>query len=130
MILTDHISSIRLSHIDPGTIAQPPEEDHSNRIKHSDEGNDIGAIRLREVVPHQVLSNVKVRYNEPDEQQQDGEIDEGEFGVQEQGKVEDALNQIHKVVVPFLNKSQKTLKTQSPLHTFLPHSPPRSPWPA
>lgn len=101
-LLTDHVGGIRFGHIHPFSIPKPAKEDHSDGVEHADQGDDKGAVRLRVVESLQVFGDVEVRHNKPDEQQQHGQIKEGELGVEEQRKVKDGLDQVHKVVVPFL----------------------------
>lgn len=102
LTLTNHVRRIRLGDIHPGPVAEPTEENHSDRVGHADNGDDIRTIRLHETVRDEVLRNVEVGDNKPDEQQQDRHIDEGEFRVEEQREVKDRLEQFHKVIVPFL----------------------------
>lgn len=104
LFLTNHISSIGLRDIHPGTISEPAEYNHSDRIKDTDDRDDQSTVRFVELVTFQVLRYEKVWDNEPGEEQHYRDTDQGELGIEIQGEIEDRLQEIHVLVVPFLEK--------------------------
>lgn len=77
---------------------------HSNGVRSSDGAYDRGGVGFAQSLGHDEIGEIKVRYDEPREQQYRGQGQKQEVQFQEHAEIQYSAEQLFHFGVPFLNR--------------------------